>query len=132
MNKIILIGRMAAVKMRTTENGTVLAKFTVVTSEKVKGVDTPEFHNCISFGKVAENIYKFFPKGKPIAVDGKIQTRSWEDEGQKKYMTEIIVNNFEFLPETKVGNEVRTAQKRETQEDFGYPEEEINAEDIPF
>lgn len=105
------------------------------TSNGEKKEDT-EFHNIIAFGKVAEIIAQYAKKGSPLYVEGRIQTRSWETEGVKKYRTEIIVENFQFGPRaSSQPTEVVPVEKPKVETKSlpdDYPEEESNLEDIPF
>lgn len=97
MNKVQLHGRMAKdVDLRYTQSGKAVCSFTVA----VDGVGRDakaEFINCIAWEKLAETIGKNFSKGKEILIsDGRLQTRSYESNGSKKYITEVVVNAFEF------------------------------------
>lgn len=102
MNKAILIGRLTKdVEIRTNENGTNIASFTLAVSRNFtnkNGEREADFINCIAFNKNAENIAKYTKKGSQLAVNGRIQTRSYEaKDGSKRNATEIIVDEFTFL-----------------------------------
>ena len=129
VNKAIIIGNLGSdPQLRQLENGTEIATFSVATSEKWKDKNgekqsKTEWHKIVAFGKVAEIIGKYLAKGSKVYIEGKMQTRSWEDDaGQKKYTTEIVMNGFdsklEMLGETK---------KAET----SPPAKELN-DDIPW
>ncbi|MDE2021660.1 MAG: single-stranded DNA-binding protein, partial [Patescibacteria group bacterium] len=101
--------------------------------------EAAEFHNIVAFGRPAEIIAQYMKKGRPLYVEGRIQTRSWESEGQKKYRTEIVVENFQFGDGGR--DNANTGASRDASEDqpapntadeIKYPDEEINPEDIPF
>ena len=104
--------------------------------------ETTEFHNAVAFGKPAELIAQYCKKGSSLYVDGRLQTRSWDGtDGQKKYRTEIVVENFQFGPRAAAGGEsysAKPAEKGSQSNDqkevdvIEYPTEDINAEDIPF
>lgn len=106
MNTVFLYGRMAKdPELRYTKNNTPVCSFTIATSEgkDADGRDRAEFHNCVAWKRDAENISKFFLKGDPILLRGHLQTRSytvgtettgWTEE--KRYVTEVIVERFEF------------------------------------
>jgi single-strand DNA-binding protein len=113
--------------------------------------ETTEYHNVVAFGKQAELIAQYMKKGRGIFVDGRLQTRSWDDKATntKKYRTEVIVENFQFGPSpagqgggtytgsqadasaepSQIKNKFDGSSKIDTIE---YPTEEINPEDIPF
>lgn len=111
-----------------------MTNFSLATSRTYKGKDDEkkeetEFHNCIAFGRTAEVINQYVIKGQELFVMGRLQTRSWEKDGQKHYRTEIIVENFQFGAKAK-GTEGRTSEA--SSEAPEYPEEDINPDDIPF
>ena len=103
VNKVILVGHVGKdPEVRYLENGTALAKFSLATSDSYKDkngqkVDTTEWHNIVIWGKLAEIAEKFVRKGKLLYIDGKIRTRSYEVENQKKYITEIVAENMTML-----------------------------------
>jgi len=103
--------------------------------------EATEFHNIVAFGRTAEVIAQYCKKGRPIFVEGRIQTRSWEgkEDGKKQYRTEIVVENFQFGADAKGGgapSASRGVEEQSAPKDDGeaikYPDEEINPEDIPF
>lgn len=124
MNKVVLIGRMTkdAQLAYTSNTQKAVTKFTLAVDRINEGTD---FINCVAFGKQAENIEKFVKKGNRLAVSGRIQTGSYEKEGQKIYTTDIIVENAEFIEPKKESNE---SSKEETKE----PQFEAIDFDIPF
>jgi single-strand DNA-binding protein len=104
VNKVFLLGRLGKdPEMRATQGGTTVANFTLATSDRQKDAqgnwqDHTEWHNLVAFQRTAEIVRDYCKKGSQIFVEGKIQTRSWEDkEGQKKYRTEILVNELSLL-----------------------------------
>jgi len=91
--------------------------------------EATEYINIVAFGKQADTIAQYFKKGSSIFVEGRIQTRSWEDkEGNKKYATEVIMENFQFVNSTK--QEKQPLEK--STEEIEYPEDDISPEDVPF
>lgn len=101
MNNVQLMGRLTKdVDLRTTGNGKAVGRFTVAVNRQFKnqnGEREADFINCIAFQKTAETIAKYFVKGSMIAIDGRIQTGSYENQqGQKVYTTDVVVNNFYF------------------------------------
>ena len=110
MNKAILIGRLTRdPEMRTSTSGTNTTTFTVAvnrTYTNQNGERETDFINCIAWRKQAENIAKYCQKGTQVAVEGRIQTRSYDaQDGTKRYVTEIIADNVTFLG-SKGSNEI--------------------------
>ena len=103
VNKVILIGRLGKdPEVRAFENNVKKATFTLATSEIRKDkegnkIETTEWHNIICWRNLAEIAEQFLGKGKLIYLEGKIHTRSWEDNGTKKYITEIEATTFTML-----------------------------------
>ena len=98
-NKVQLVGNLGNdPEIITLESGKKLAKFSLATNEYYKDADgqkqtKTEWHNLIAWNKTAEIIEKYVSKGKEIAIEGKLTSRSWDDkEGNKRYTTEVIVN----------------------------------------
>ena len=99
MNKVILVGRLTKEpELRSTQSGKSVASFTVACDRKFKkeGEQTADFINCVAWGSTAEFVSRYFSKGMRIALDGRIETRSWEQDGQKRYATEVIAEDVEF------------------------------------
>ena len=104
VNKVILVGRLGQdPEIRATPSGQTVASLRVATSESwIKDgqrEERTEWHRVVVWGKQAENVGKFLSKGRAVFIEGKIQTRSWDDQqsGQKRYMTEIVASNVQFL-----------------------------------
>jgi single-strand DNA-binding protein len=104
VNKVFLLGRLGKdPEMKATQGGMTVANFTLATSDRQKDAqgnwqDHTEWHNLVAFQRTAEIVRDYCKKGSQIFVEGKIQTRSWEDkEGHKKYWTEILVNDLSLL-----------------------------------
>jgi len=99
INKIILIGNLGGEpSVRYTPAGMAIANFSIATSEKYKDEEKTEWHNIVCFNKLAEICGEYLHKGKPVYIEGKIQTRSWEDkEGIKRYTTEIVADKMVML-----------------------------------
>ena len=103
-NKVQLIGNLGNdPEIINLESGNTIAKFSIATNESYKNasgekvVDT-QWHNIVAFGKVAEIIEKYITKGKEVAVEGKLTTRTWEDkDGMKRYTTEVVCNELLML-----------------------------------
>jgi single-strand DNA-binding protein len=104
VNKATLIGRLGKdPEVRYTPDGTMITNFNLATDEQWKDkngekVQKTEWHRIVTFGKLAEICGNYLVKGKLIFVEGRIQTRSWEDkDGVKRYTTEIIANDMKML-----------------------------------
>ncbi len=102
MNKVILIGRLARdPEMRTTMSGTNVTRFTLAvtrTYQDQNGERGADFINCVAWRRQAENIAKYCTKGSQVAVEGRIQTGSYDgQDGTKRYTTDIICDNVTFL-----------------------------------
>ena len=102
MNKVILIGRLARdPEMRTTISGSNVTRFTLAvtrTYQDQNGERGADFINCVAWRKQAENIAKYCTKGTQVAVEGRIQTGSYDaQDGSKRYTTDIICDNVTFL-----------------------------------
>ncbi|MEI6480260.1 MAG: single-stranded DNA-binding protein [bacterium] len=154
LNKAFLYGNLTRdPEIKALPGGTQVASFGIATNRTFKDKngtrqDQTEYHNIVAFGKTAETIGQYMKKGKPIFVEGRIQTRSWDDKGtgEKKYRTEIVVDNFQFGPQApgtggsagysapSTSNTSASKPKEEvpSMDTINYPEEDINPEDIPF
>ena len=150
LNKALLYGNLTRdPELRALPSGQQVATFGLATNRSFRNKEgqqqeQTEFHNIVAFGRTAEVMGQYLKKGRPVFVEGRIQTRSWEAEGQKKYRTEIVVDNFQFGPqaggERGEGGGARQqapAMDDQSQQDSGsdsiqYPDDEINPEDIPF
>lgn len=105
VNKVFLLGNVGKdPEMRATPGGMVIAQLTLATADRQKDqtgnwVDKTEWHNLVCFSRTAEIVRDYVKKGTQLYIEGKIQSRSWDDKesGQKKYRTEIIVNELTLL-----------------------------------
>lgn len=104
VNKVILIGNLGAdPEVRYTPSGTKVTSFRIATTEKWTGKDgnkqeRTEWHNIVTYAKLADVCGEYLSKGKQVYIEGRLQTRSWEDrDGQKRYMTEIIASDMKML-----------------------------------
>lgn len=148
VNKVFLYGNLTRdPELKALPSGSQVAEFGVATNRTYKDKEgnkkeEVDFHNIVSFGRQAEVIKQYLVKGRPIFIEGRIRTRSWEakDGTGKRYKTEIVLENFQFGPSLRSG-ESGTRQESQTpsspankEEAAGieYPQENINAEDIPF
>lgn len=133
MNKFIGIGRATKdVELKQTSGGTFVAEFSIAVKRSFKsanGTYESDFFNCVAFSKTAELISKYVKKGDQIGVEGRLQTRSYTNsEGRKVYVTEIIVENVEFLSAKKSDD-----QKETVQDNYTPQFEEVDPfSDLPF
>ena len=105
VNKVILIGNLGKdPEVKYTPNGMAVAKFSIATNERFKDKegqwqDRTEWHNIVAWQRLAEICGEYLKKGRSVYVEGRLQTRSWDDKdsGQKKYMTEIVANDIVLL-----------------------------------
>lgn len=105
LNKAILIGNLGKdPEMRYTPSGAAVCNFSIATTERWKNKDNgqleekTEWHNIVVWGKQAENCKEYLAKGRMVYIEGRLQTRSWEDkEGHKRYTTEVIAQTVQFL-----------------------------------
>ena len=103
-NKVQLIGNLGnSPEIITLDSGKKLAKFSLATNESYKNaegekVTETQWHNLIAWGKTAEIVEKYLEKGKEIAIEGKLTSRSYDDkDGNKRYITEVVVNELLML-----------------------------------
>lgn len=109
INNVTVVGRLTkAVDLRYTSNGTAYASFTLATDRDFKnqnGEKETDFINCVMWRKPAENLANYTKKGSLIGIEGRIQTRNYENEkGQRVYVTEVLAERFHFLESSKTAN----------------------------
>lgn len=144
VNKVILVGRLGKdPELKYTPAGVAVANFSMATSEVFVGKDgqkneTTEWHNIVVWNKTAENCSKYLTKGKQAYVEGKLQTRSWDDKqtGQKRYATDVVAHTVQFLdsqkqqgqpPQAEYGSQPSGGGQQQYQ-----PQQQVNIEEIPF
>lgn len=141
INKVILIGNIIKdPEIKTLLSGQGLATFSLATNRTWKDKDgskkeQAEYHNIVIFGKLSDVVAKYCKKGMKIYIEGRLQTRSWDDQnGAKKYRTEIIGENLSMLSRFEKDNTeaIKEELSDVTHATVQYDEEEINIEDIPF
>jgi len=130
------LGRLTRDPELKEAKGLSIANFSIATSKEWKNEagekqEKAEFHNCVAFKKTAELVGKYLTKGRQVYIEGELQTRSWDDEktGVKKYKTEIIANNIQFVGDNKQAN----AETMPNEKSSTSAPPNINASDeIPF
>ena len=142
VNKVILVGRLGAdPEVKSISSGQNVTRFSVATSENWVAKDgtkqeRTEWHRIVVWGKLAEVCGRYLSKGKQVYLEGRLQTRSWEDpQGQKKYSTEIVASTIQFLGasegQTRSTSAGASASDNSFQ-DFGPEPSFDSAEEIPF
>ncbi|MDD5165704.1 MAG: single-stranded DNA-binding protein [Candidatus Pacebacteria bacterium] len=150
LNKVILIGNLTRdPELKALPSGTKVCSFSIATNRNFKDKDgnrqeAVEFHNVVVFGRVAELVGQYLKKGSQAYVEGRLQTRSWEQNNEKKYRTEIVAETVQFgnrpgaggnsgpTGSAPSGAKVTSPAPGESGEKIDYPAEEINPDDIPF
>ena len=102
MNKIMLIGRLTKdPELRYTQSGTAVASFTLAVDRRFpnqNGEREADFINCVAWNKSAEFVANYFTKGKQMALEGRLQVRSYDgDDGKRRWVTEVVVEQMEFV-----------------------------------
>jgi len=150
LNKVMIIGNVTRdPESRTTPQGTNVTSFSVATNliwtdQQGNRQEKAEFHNVVAWRKLAEICAQYLKKGSKVYIEGRLQTRSWDDpNGVKKYRTEIVAENMIMLDRAGAS----TSNQKEDDNDFSQPdsntdysqpaaeevvEEEINVDEIPF
>lgn len=133
MNRVTILGRLGKdPETKNFDNGSSVTNLTLATDESYKDkdgnkVEKTEWHNVAFFGKQGEVIAKYVTKGQLLLIEGKLQTRSYEKDGEKRYLTEIIGNSFEFI--SGQGSSNPSQPKQET---TPAPVESQQEDDLPF
>nr|DAK54672.1 MAG TPA: Single strand binding protein [Caudoviricetes sp.] len=128
MNNVTLIGRTTReVELRYTTSQTAVARFSLAVERPVKdGEKKADFPNIIVFGKQAENCEKYLAKGRKVAVQGRLQTGSYEDkDGKRVYTTDVIAERVEFLEWGDSRTEESHSEHQETVDDFKALDEAV-------
>lgn len=156
LNKVFIYGNLTRdPELKALPGGTNICNFSVATNRTYTGkdgkkVEQTEFHNVVAFARQAEVIAQYLKKGSTIMVEGRIQTRSWEDKNtkEKKYRTEIMCESMQLGPRASGtgggggSSGGAPAHRNEEMQDDGppassgpgieYPKDEVNVDDIPF
>jgi single-strand DNA-binding protein len=142
LNKVMLIGNVTRdPEVRATPSGQNVASFSVATNRRWKDQsgqpkDQVEYHNIVAWRRLAEIVGQYLKKGSKVYIEGRLQTRSWDDQsGTKKYKTEIIAENLIMLDKAGAAGNAPAATPAPDEAQQPEPpagEPEINVEDIPF
>lgn len=137
-------------EMKAIPSGQQVTSFSLATNRVWKDKagakqESVDYHNIVMYGRLAELAAQYLRKGSPVFIEGRMQTRSWDDatSGGKKYRTEIIADTMQFGPKgtgsgaggsytPQASSKSTTAPTHEPLETIEYPQEDINPDDIPF
>ncbi len=147
LNKVIIVGNLSRdPELSAIPSGQKVCKFGVATNRVWKDKsgakqESVSYHNVVVWGRQAETSAQYLKKGQQVMVEGRVETRSWDDKttGEKKYRTEIIADRVQFGSKgggagsgTPSAPSAKTPANSEEVDAIEYPEEDINPEDIPF
>lgn len=148
LNKAFIIGNLTRdPELKALPSGIKVCSFSVATNRVWKDKngakqEAADYHNVVVFGRQAETVAQYMKKGSQVMVEGRMQTRSWDDQatGTKKYRTEVIADRVQFgsngggksSQSDSSGAQASTNNQDDELDTIEYPEEQINAEDIPF
>jgi single-strand DNA-binding protein len=140
INKVILIGRLGNdPEVRYTPSGSAVANFSIATSDEWTDKDSgerkerTEWHRIVAWNRLGEICGEYLSKGRQVYVEGRLQTRSWEDrDGNKRYTTEIVASEVQFLGGRDSGGTGRGASRGSGSDDSGSPGPGPEEDDIPF
>lgn len=133
LNRFIGIGRWSSeIELKYTPNGKAVANANLAINERYGDNESTTFLPIVMWGKAAENTAQYSKKGKLVAIEGRIQVRSWDSDNGKRYVTEIIADNVRFLESANGGNNRNeSSSKRDPFVDDGKPID-ISDDDLPF
>lgn len=146
MNKVILLGRLTRdpeVRYSQGNEPVAVVRYSLAVNKRFKREGEPdaEFINCVAFGKVGEFAEKYFRKGQMVSIMGRLQTRSWEKEGQKQWTTEVVVEE-QYFAESRTSTDAHNSSSpsaarsqskpQASAEDFFAIDESLEDEDLPF
>ncbi|MCK9345294.1 MAG: single-stranded DNA-binding protein [Candidatus Pacebacteria bacterium] len=149
INKAMVYGNLTRdPEMKALPSGQQVTSFSLATNRVWKDKmgakqESVDYHNIVMFGKLAELAAQYLKKGAGVYVEGRMQTRSWDDPSGKKYRTEVIADTMQFGPRAggapassgyspAASSKAAPAAAPEALETIEYPEEDINPDDIPF
>ncbi len=143
INKAFIFGNLTRdPELRSLPSGIQVASFAVATNRVWKNKEgekqeSTEFHNVVVFGRQAETTSQYLKKGSSVFVEGRLQTRSWDSEGTKKYRTEIVADRVQFGPRgsgapSAAASAPKGGEQPAAPEAIEYPADDINPDDIPF
>ncbi len=152
LNKAIVYGNLTRdPELKALPTGNKVTSFSLATNRVWKDKngakqESVDYHNIVLYGKIAELAAQYLKKGSAVLIEGRMQTRSWDDASGKKYRMEIIADSMQFGPRggapgaggsgsstnASTSSKTATPSAPEQLETIEYPEEDINPDDIPF
>ncbi len=146
LNKVLLYGNLTRdPELRAMPTGMNVVNFSIATNRVFTGKDgkkqeQTDFHNIVVFGRQADTVNQYMKKGSSVFIEGRLQTRSWEKDGQKHYRTEVVADRVQFGPRAGGGGGRQGSGPADEPQDSGapagggidYPKDDINPDDIPF
>lgn len=146
LNKVMIFGNLTRdPELKSLPSGMQVCSFGIATNRVYKDrdgkrVEKTDYHNVVVFGRQAETSAQYLKKGASAYVEGRLETRSWDKDGQKQYRTEIIADRVQFGPRSGGSEGYQSSTPASPAETSApqqgsapdYPEEDINPEDIPF
>ncbi len=143
LNKVLLYGNLTRdPELKALPSGMNVVNFSIATNRTYTGKDgkkqdQADYHNIVVFGRQADIVNQYLKKGRGVFIEGRIQTRSWEKDGQKQYRTEVVAERVQFGPGRGEGGGGGAPRADAQEEDtapsgIDYPKEDINPDDIPF
>lgn len=145
INKAFIFGNLTRdPEVRALPSGMNVCNFSIATNRVFTGKDgkkqeQTDFHNIVVFGRTADTVAQYLKKGSSAFVEGHIQTRSWDKDGQKQYRTEIVADRVQFGPRGSGSGGGGGGAKDAPEDDaqpagpgIDYPKDDINPDDIPF
>lgn len=135
MNRTVLVGRLTKdVELKYTQGGVAVASFTLACNRPFSnqsGEKETDFINIVTFRKSAENTANFLKKGSLAGVDGRIQTRNYEKEGKRVYVTEVVADSVQFL-DPKTPSHDQSHEPRSQKQDVYAGGINVSDDDLPF
>lgn len=138
MNKVILMGRLTRepeVRYSQGAEPVAVARYTLAVNRRFKRKDEPEadFIPCVAFGKSGEFAEKYFRKGQMVAVTGRLQVRSWDKDGEKRWTTEVVIEEQYFAEGKTAQSKPAAKESGQAPADGFYPiDESVEDDDLPF
>lgn len=147
INSVVLVGRLTKdIELRKTQSGLSVAAFTVACDrrlsqeQKNNGAQSADFINCVAWRGSADFLSSYAHKGDTVGVEGRLQTRSYDRDGQMVYVVEVLANSVNLLHSTQPKAQEQTYAPKPTQEpkpqqmsDFDYlPNVDVSSDDLPF
>lgn len=147
INSVVLVGRLTRdIELRKTQSGLSVASFTIACDrrlsqeQKNNNEQSADFINCVAWRGSADFLGSYAHKGDTVGVEGKIQTRSYDRDGQRVYVVEVLANSVNLLHSTQTRQQEQTYASKPTQapkpqqmSDFDYlPNVEVSSDDLPF